>query len=181
VIGLLAQAAAGAALVPPRPNLGPEPMHAPALGLATVLGFAAALIIMGSLLRRLAWRRRQARARRLATGADPGAQPALPTSLRLRSIVYAEMLRHALVTRFGPKWAARTTEEIVAEPDVAALLGPERTEQLARLLRAGDCAKFAAERLDATQGDDWETLVPALVEAIAPAAAAGATSTINGK
>jgi hypothetical protein len=177
VINFLAQAMTAAPIVPPRPNLGPEPMLAPAPSSRIVLGFAAALVV-GSLIVWRMRRRHKPRARSLTSDASQGQSQALPDAPRLQFIIFAEMLRRALVARFGPHWQAKTTEEICSEADLAALLGPERRGQLARLLHIGDRAKFAWELDEQDQGEEWARVVSALVDAIAPA---GATSTIKGK
>jgi cbb3-type cytochrome oxidase subunit 3 len=179
VIGLRAQAMTGVPIQLPRPNLGPEPMRKPAIGFATILGLAAAAIVLATLI---AWAMRRRKRKRLDTSASGGLHDSnrlLSATPRVRLIFCAELLRRALVKRYGPRWAAKTTEEIVAEPELAALLGPERTEQLTCILRAGDRATFARDLGDADQGEDVEPLVRALIEALAPAA--GATSTIKGK
>ena len=58
---------------------------------------------------------------------------------------WAARVREALIARFGPAWGAKTTEEIAAEPGLAAALGPERAAQLVRFLHAADRAKFAGD------------------------------------
>jgi hypothetical protein len=179
VIGLLAQAMTAEPIVPPRPNLGPEPMRAPGPGLAAVLGFLVAAIVLAGLLVWAVRRWRRSRARLLTPLEAAGSKRVLPKSPRIRLILFAELIRQALVKRFGPHWGAKTTEEIVVEPILAELLGLERKEELARILRVGDRAKFAWDLDDDAQGEDRESLVRAIVEEIG--SAPGATSTINGK
>ena len=179
MIVLLAQAMTATPLVPPRPNLGPEPMHSPASHLGTLLGLAAATIILGALIVRLMRRSRKKRTQISVSDRTTDSKPALSSDPRIRLIIFAEMLRNALVERFGPHWAAKTTQEILAETQLDALLGSERLEQLAHVLREGDRAKFSWKLCEATQGEDLEPLVRALVDEITRAA--GATSMIKGK
>jgi hypothetical protein len=177
-------AAAPGPILPPRPNLGPEPMDEP----VSVVAAAAALGGVAALAGLLAWwtwrRRAAARARRSAKASAPAWVD--PNSLppRGRMLQWSEMVRRALIDRFGPPWAAKTTEEIAADPDLAGVLGAERSEELIRFLRAADLAKFAGPERNGgeyspDQGEDWDGWVSAFVAATA--VEAGARSRIKGR
>ncbi len=84
-------------------------------------------------------------------------------------------VRDTLVAGFGPSWAAKTTEEIAAEPDLTERLGPERAEQLVRFLRQADRVRFAGESEAAPYGLEWGDWVEAFV------AEAGAMSRTRGR
>lgn len=135
------------ALVPPRPNLGPEPLPGPwpwasvggAVGIAIVVGLWAWLSL----------RRRKPIEREADTEARP------PTLLSR-----AADLRATLAERFGPGWIARTTEEVLGDEMLAERLGPERHARLEDLLRAADRAKFAGH------GDTPAPEVEELIRAI---------------
>ena len=77
---------------------------------------------------------------------------------------------------FGLAWAAKTTEEVAAEPILTDRLDPESLEGLLALLRSADRAKFAG-RVD--QGDDFGPFVASFL-ASRPAEARP-SSTISGK
>jgi hypothetical protein len=167
-------------LLPPRPNLGPEPLSSPwpsaDAGLAVIAGVILLALLMVWLVRRH-WRRPASPVPSLAISDEP-------LTPRQRLIQTADRLRAALVARFGPSWAAKTTEEIATEPALADLLGAERLAPLLELLRAADRAKFASEPQlpdpglqPPTPNHDW---VDKLL-AVLTAAAAGANSRIKGK
>jgi hypothetical protein len=127
-----------AVLVPPRPNLGPDPIPGPSS--------TPALVLVALLLALAAWRGvRWVRRRRLRGGR--AAHPIMPDipagSPRDRLIAGSEAVREALAARFGPAWGAKTTEELADRPELADRLGAERTARLVALLEAADRAKFA--------------------------------------
>lgn len=149
-------------LVPPRPNLGPEPWvetrprgaDLPALGVYLALAIA----IIGA-----SWRLRRLRARghpapRMSgTTAGPMGDP---PSRRQRLIALSGAVREAFVVRFGPAWRSKTTEEIAREVDLAEAFGPEDAARLLRFLQHADRAKFADEREPGLppspdDGEDW--------------------------
>jgi hypothetical protein len=148
---------------------------------------AAGLIL--ALLVLVSWWLVRRRRRRRAGASLPATSlaHAAPDSPRHRLIARAEQLRGILVARFGPAWSARTTEEVVAEADLAQRLGAERMDRLARLLRAADRAKFSDEEAVGSDGaipdpyslepEDWDAWVVDFESALA----AGATSRSNGK
>ena len=178
--------AAKAVLIPPRPNLGPEPLprslSSGELVLAVVLVTTAAALGLSGLLRV----RRQLR-RRDRPGATRFETPAGPFSSRREQMAaWSAAVRGALATRFGGHWNARTTEEIAAEQTLAETLGAESAGELIRFLALADLAKF----------DDRDGLQPPLPEpdvtpgwlvalvasrSISSEPAAGARSRIKGK
>jgi hypothetical protein len=176
---------AKAVLVPPRPNLGPEPLprRLDTLELALIVA-AAALGLMGLAvaLRRLGRQRR-------GMGPDP-ARPTLPegpfATRREQMAAWSGVVRETLSLRFGDRWRARTTEEIASDPGLAEALGPEAAARLVRFLAESDRAKFDdREGLQSPlSGDppgpgldlDW---VAGFIAASVPAA--GARSRITGR
>lgn len=158
-----------AVVLPPRPNPGPEPWPEPRppYGLwATALLFVLAAAVAVRVAR---YRRRPP----AAAASVPRVEPDGPRPAVVRA---AESVRTALVARFGPAWAAKTTEEIGADPVLPALVGSATSDRIIGLFAAADLTKFA--------GDDAEGPADPAAEADALARAvleAGATSRINGK
>ncbi|MDG3004161.1 hypothetical protein [Paludisphaera mucosa] len=131
-----------ATIVPPRPNLGPEPWRddsAPWLVPVAIL--VAAGLIAATVLRR--------RRRRASLPATAGSPAAVDDSPEGRLLALCDRLRATLAARLGPSLRARTTEEVTADPRVAQLLGDDR-DRLAAILVAGDRIKFA--RREAAEG-----------------------------
>lgn len=159
-------------LVPPRPNLGPEPWPDRPGG-TTGLGWwgvALGLLLVLALAR---WRRRLN-----ARPADPDKTPdhidtPEPTP-RQRLIAASEGVRDALIAAFGPAWASKTTEDIAADPAPSGRLGPDDSERLIEFLRLADRAKFAGESPKSVE--DWEGWAVGFRDSLA-----GATSRISGK
>ncbi len=155
-------------LVPPRPNLGPEPLEPPWPATAILLGVGAGLMIV--LL--LAWRLR----RRKPRSPPPPARAVPPEidsgSPREQMIARSTAVREALSIRFGNGWRAKTTEEIAADTGLANALGADRAEWLIGFLREADRAKFA-DMSDLLAYSDFDRLAAFVAEA-------GATSMIKG-
>jgi len=167
---------ATATLVPPCPNLGPEPLEpAGTPGLwwavpAAVLALAA-LAIARRVVASKVFRTRGAGGK-AAGGSEetPGAGV----------VTLAETVRAALAARFGPAWRAKTTEEVANEAGIAEAFGPEAAGRVVALLRAADLQKFAPSGPEGIGGHgtdvaDWSEFVAGFV------AAAGARSTITGR
>jgi hypothetical protein len=161
-------------LVPPRPNLGPEPWPVPPGWTATagwwVWSLALLLLIAG-------WRWRRGRSKAGSAGRASSPDPSLELDLspRRRLIASSEAVRAALIGAFGPGWGSKTTEEIAAEPILAERLDPEEVGHLIEFLRQADRAKFAED--ESYRFDDREEWVGSFVSAMA----AGATSRIIGR
>ena len=122
-------------LVPPRPNLGPEPWSEersslwPLLGVGLVL-FAAVWMIS-----------RRRRRRRAVTPPQPVTSLDTPDAQLLSLAVQA---RETLAARFGPSLRARTTEEISNDTVLKEALGDDHFQSLIRLLSMADYWKFAS-------------------------------------
>jgi hypothetical protein len=130
------------ALVPPRPNLGPEPWSETRIDreLPLEIGLALALVLAG-----VFWIVRRSRAgRRRMSPAEPqlSAHDNSPGAMLLS---LAASVREGLADRFGPALRARTTEEIAADAAIREALGEVNLEPLTDLLVAADRWKFASE------------------------------------
>jgi len=134
--------AAPRGLVPPRPNLGPEPWADD----QSIVGILAATAALASLM--LAWllwwliRRGGVRSGRssLAPRNQPDATP------RGHLVALADSIREALIGQFGTAWRAKTTEELSADQELEHALGREPFQELIRFLDQVDHLKFAPER-----------------------------------
>ena len=126
-------------LVPPRPNLGPEPWSEERLSLWPLLEVG---LVLAALLAGAVWiisRRR--RRRRAVSTPQPVTSLDTPDAQLLSLAVQA---RETLATRFGPSLRARTTEEIASDPQVKEALGDDHFASLIRLLSTADHWKFAS-------------------------------------
>jgi hypothetical protein len=128
------------ALVPPRPNLGPEPWsEARDNGYRSVgIGLALAVCLAGALW--ITWRRRASR--RSRPPAQPQSDPQAD-SPSAQLVYLAAGAREALAARFGPSLRARTTEEIAADLAIREAIGESHVESLIELLSTADRWKFA--------------------------------------
>ena len=125
-------------ILPPRPNLGPELLpDAPAVSLiwAIVVCSIAAIVFMIVALRLRAIRKR--RRLQMESVNDPA-----NLSARIRA---AEVVRRALIGRFGEEYAARTTEELREDGTVVEQLGTKSHAEVVALLGAADLEKFGAK------------------------------------
>ena len=172
-------------LVPPRPNLGPEPWRDPAP--ANRLLLALAVVAIGLVLVAWAWRRRRSiRARsiglasRALSDADPGP--------RGRLVGLSETIRDALTAQFGSSFRAKTTEELSADERLILLLGEDGFRELMQFLDRIDRVKFAPVR-PADQDEElsqaltiWEPLMTVLASRIraGPRADPGGRPTARG-
>jgi LPXTG-motif cell wall-anchored protein len=126
-------------LVPPRPNLGPEPWSEERVSSWPLL---AAGLVLAALLAGAVWMlRRRRRRRRAAPSPQPVAYLDTPDAQLLSLAIQA---RETLATRFGPFLRARTTEEISSDAVVKEALGDDHFESLIRLLSTADLWKFAS-------------------------------------
>jgi hypothetical protein len=175
-----------ASLVPPYPNLGPEPLTqhwyegGRPVGVGLILAVVAAFVLM---LR--AWRKQGRQA--APDGARAGGSEADGTvaAVRDRFIARSTAVRTALVERFGNPWRAKTTEEVAVALGGDGSVDGDLVERLVGFLHLADLAKFGGAQFDGAAGalsaqrgpvdpDGWcAELVAGL--------AAGARSTISGK
>jgi hypothetical protein len=132
-------------LVPPRPNLGPEPWREPDATSRLLLGLGIAVVAL--VLAAWAWRRRIRRAARVRGGLSAAPTAADPTP-RDRLVGLSETIRDALTAQFGVSCRAKTTPELSADVRLAELLGAEGFEELMQFLDRIDLLKFAPERSD---------------------------------
>ena len=158
--------AASPGLVPPRPNLGPEPWQ----DLSPMTRAVPALLVLVLLLLAvLLWRRHRrkaARARRDQLGSGDLAD--YNPSPRDRLVALSGSIRDALTVQFGSSCRAKTTEELAADGRLEQLLGDEELRELIRFLDQIDRLKFAPERSDHHQDvladalTSWEPRVETL-------------------
>ena len=130
------------ALVPPRPNLGPEPWSDP-LPFALFLWVAGALacLFLTWLLRRRLRHMGVGRTGQLVSNLGPR-----DTTPRGRLVALSHSMRDVLTNQFGTTWRAKTTEELSVEPRLAAVLGHVQLLELIRFFDQVDQLKFAPER-----------------------------------
>jgi len=131
-------------LVPPRPNLGPEPWQDPhplirALPWLIFLVFMVLVFFIGRRFRGSRVRSRQGRLR-------PGALTESNPSPRDRLVGLSASIREALTVPFGTACRALTTEELAADSRLEKLLGDQDLHELIRFLDQVDRLKFAPER-----------------------------------
>ncbi len=133
---------ASRALVPPRPNLGPEPWadDPSIMRILVAIGAVAFLAIVWSSWRLI--RHRRAGSRR--SGPAPGDQA--DATPRGQFVALSYSIRDALIGQFGTAWRAKTTEDLSADSQLERALGPELFQELIRFLDQVDHLKFAPER-----------------------------------
>ena len=171
-------------LVPPRPNLGPEPLTEPSGGISIAVLSLAPLALLAALgVWRYTRRRRKGRpASQVRPELADGNVNEAETLPGARLLALADRARTLLIERFGDGWRAKTTEEIAGDPRFSATFDPGDAAMLLGLLRRADVEKFSQHRDAGDQGDlmslldTWESLLRDRFEA-----EAGARSTINGK
>jgi hypothetical protein len=154
-------------LVPPRPNLGPEPMEPASSTEWWVGGLLIILCLLAVLPKTFALLRRRLAARRNAhprTTEPRTSRPGPEVAARARMLWYSTVVREELARRFGESWSAKTTEEIAARSELEAQLGPEQAARLVDFLQAADRAKFRAAEESSTEAhgvavDAWESWV----------------------
>jgi len=161
-------ATSGESLVPPRPNLGPEPWpeSSPWAGnIVFLVGFVVVLLI--------GWIRRKPRS--IPPAKDHAPAVDFDRSPVQRFVALSEAVRGALLARFGPAWGSKTTEEIGGDPALVSRLDPNDRDRLVAFLELADRVKFGSTEPESL--DDWETWASAFVASVK----AGATSRINGQ
>jgi hypothetical protein len=160
----------GESLVPPRPNLGPEPWPEPDRWPGAVWwGPGLALLVVY-------WIGRRRRKAKPVISGEIQAEPVESDgSPRQRLIAASEVVRSALIGAFGPAWGSKTTEEIGADRTLLEFIEPDEVARLLGFLKGADRAKFASGEPD--WPDDWEAWVASFVEGLG----AGASSRSIGK
>ncbi|RUL87317.1 hypothetical protein [Tautonia sociabilis] len=169
----------GFPLLPPRPNPGPEPWHGPGVDGWWAVPISAAIVLVGLGIALRARRRRRSHPARVSS-AIPATRPSSSSSPADRLVARAEAIREAIITAFGPSWAARTTEELASSPELADRIGADRSCRVIALLAEADRVKFSGEVPSEDQGDP-EDLDRWVAEILAALSAAGATSTSIGR
>jgi hypothetical protein len=131
-------------LVPPRPNLGPEPWRDVPPPSRLLLPAALVAVAVIALVLAWIWRRRRAalRTRQALAAAETVAEP----TPRDRLVGLSESIRDALTVPFGTSGRAKTTEELAADERLAGLLGDDGFRELIRFLDRIDLLKFAPAR-----------------------------------
>ena len=166
----------GGSLLPPRPNLDPEPLDSarPITSASIALWVTAilAFLFFGAIVRRR-WRKPVSR---YAVPSEKHFDSST-TSPADRLAALAASVRESLARGFGEIIRARTTEEITTDLELSKGLGTEDFARLTAFLSATDVVKFAERTPDDAQGlvDFWSAWVAEFV------GKAGAKSIIKGK
>jgi hypothetical protein len=131
------------ALVPPRPNLGPEPWsEAGPITLYVAIATALTALLVGWIVwTKLARARTRRRARNSSSRQGP-----YDTSPRGRLVALSHSMRDVLADQFGAAWRAKTNEELSAEPLLLESLGHDQLQELIQFLVDIDRLKFAPNR-----------------------------------
>ena len=153
-------------LVPPRPNLGPEPWHDPQpLSRAVLVIVVLVLLLLASLI----WRRYRRSPARASRGSLPsGDITSFNPNPRDQLVALSASIRDALTVPFGTACRAMTTEELSTDGRLEQLLGDQDLRELIRFLDQVDHLKFAPERsnhqLDGLQETltSWEPRIETL-------------------
>jgi hypothetical protein len=152
-------------LVPPRPNLGPEPWPEARSGRGTVLwlGLAVGFVLLMAGLR--VWKQRRSRWIRNAAATSIHLENHAEPSPRERLIAISEQVRDALIRTFGAPWGSKTTEEIGRGSALIERLEPTEVDRLIVFLKLADRAKFAEGEPELLE--DWEAWSTAIVARLA--------------
>ena len=155
-------------LVPPQPNLGPEPFKEPALVWPWFIA------IFGVVITVALFRLRKPRTGRSQTAGSAMADVATPVPSVERMAMLSAEVRRSLALRFDETWLAKTTEEISANAALNDRLGTDGATRLVDFLRAADLARFARKEGQGVEFEAWLDWATAFV-------AAGASSKRIGK
>jgi len=145
-------------LVPPCPNLGPEPWReSRSLGVVPILVLAVLVCLV---LAWFLWRRhRRVRARGKPRGLASGDQSNTKASPHELFVALSDAVREGLTLKFGTGWRAKTTEELSTDAQLEQLIGPQDLHELIRFLDQVDRLKFASKR----SNHDEQTLQEELI------------------
>jgi len=158
-------------LVPPRPNLGPEPWREPGsiTGVLLVVGILTVLVPPAVfLLRRQFGAAAQAKRSKFVAGGSSRAEHSPQDNL----VALSDSIRTALILKLGMACRAKTTEELSADARLEQLLGDQGRSELIRFLDRIDRLKFALPRADRNDEalqqmlSEWEPRIVALRERI---------------
>lgn len=169
-----------AVVLPPRPNLGPEPWSSfwSEHGEMLALGLAVVVIVLGlyRIVRPARFRRRE--------GSEQWPTDSASTSLAFWSDRVRDRLSSVLDV---PTLASWTTEQIAGHPSLVRHLGDERVQELVGFLRTVDRAKFAEIPIAPNEEMAWLDWARSFVAEVdsttgqAPRDPRGARSRITGK
>lgn len=144
-------------ILPPRPNLGPEPWDDRSFTdlfiiIAFVLFVINALLFIYKLLMDI---RGSARSNRSSSTENPANDD--PKAVW---VAWSNRVRAALDREFGAGHSARTTEEIEGDSAIKTGMNADRRDRLIAFLRAADQAKFGGESIaldpeTRSIWDDW--------------------------
>lgn len=145
-------------IVPPRPNLGPEPWDDHA-AVDWIIAIIFVIFIMNFFFYCYQMFLDLKNVRRLKR--ESAADESANDDPKAVWVAWSNRVRAALDLEFGASHSARTTEEIEADPAIKSGLSAERRDRLIAFLREADLAKFAGESiaLDAETISAWETWV----------------------
>jgi hypothetical protein len=161
-------------LVPPRPNLGPEPWPDRQGWPSSADWWMLALVLL-VLVAGWRWRRARSKGQTLGSAGPSEISSSGDSSPRQRLIASSEQVRDALIGAFGSPWGSKTTEEIAIEPILLERFERSEVERLITFLTEADRAKFARD--ESNHLDDWEVWAGGFVARMA----SGASSRIIGK
>lgn len=145
-------------IVPPRPNLGPEPWDdRAAVDWIIVIVFVIFIIYFLFFCYKIYMDIKNSRRLRRESAAGESAND----DPKAVWVEWSNRVRAALDLEFGAGHSARTTEEIEADPVIETGLNAERRDRLIAFLRAADLAKFGGESiaLKTETLSDWQTWI----------------------
>ncbi len=175
-------------LVPPRPNLGPEPYLELNRGSEawSIVLFAGLCVLAASLV--LAFSRRWSKRR---SNQGETTTDLVELSPKRLMELWSGEVRDALIKRFGPKYAGTTTEELAEDSAIVGALGRTEADLLLELLGLADRVKFSThdDSWNSESFEHWRRWVEDLPGKLEPprpvhgrsAPAAGATSSTSGR
>jgi hypothetical protein len=169
-------------ILPPRPNLGPEPL--PPLDDPSYPSFAwivgAALLALGFLFWAVYARRRKRPASKRGPETPP--DPHEPVDIAADSLLSAaERARMLVASRFGRDRLAFTTEELTSDSAIALALTSTTRARLEALLQAADHAKFAPRDDVSLDGQGWDDFLTTLRRELSGSGPSATKSTTTGK